>query len=294
VAWALAIAPAAGRLFMRAHDAAHGSLTSSPALNQVLGRIAFLPTFHPMSHWALLHNRRHHVFTNLRSRDVVWAPLSPREYADLPPWRQARYRLYRTTAGFGLYHLVELWWKHFLFPRRAAIGTRTAVNLFDQLLVGAFFAGLTLAAGTTADWRPVPWLESLALVVALPLALFCSIAGFVSYFHHTHPDIPWFDDPATWRRDSDQLGTSLQLSFSPLVGRILGDVMEHPAHHLEPRISLARLREAQAHLSELVGEAGVSQRWTWRAHRQIVAACKLYDFERGCWCDFSGRATAGR
>ncbi|MDQ3897364.1 MAG: fatty acid desaturase [Actinomycetota bacterium] len=289
----VAIAPAAGRLFMRAHDAAHGSLTSSRRLNSLLGRVAFLPTLHPESIWAQLHNREHHVFTNLRTRDRTWAPLSPAEYDGLPRWRQARYRLYRTTAGFGVYHLVELWWKQFLFPRGTVLRRRSVVHLLDQLLVLAFVGVVVGAAGVSAAWRPWPWIAATGLVLALPLVVFAYIAGFVGYCHHTHPSVRWWDDERAWRRESRQLDTAVQLTFSPFVSRLLGDVMEHPAHHIEPRVSLARLRDAQGRLRELVGDAAVVQRWSWRTHRETVARCKLYDFDRSRWQGFPARGHRG-
>ncbi|HET7499607.1 MAG TPA: fatty acid desaturase, partial [Kofleriaceae bacterium] len=52
-----------GSLFMIGHDACHGSYTSRPVLNQVLGRIAFLTSYHTYSPWELSHNRIHHVYT---------------------------------------------------------------------------------------------------------------------------------------------------------------------------------------------------------------------------------------
>ncbi|HEY9226089.1 MAG TPA: fatty acid desaturase, partial [Gemmatimonadaceae bacterium] len=76
-----------GMLFIIGHDACHGSLTPHSALNKWLGRIAFLPSLHPLSAWEYSHNGLHHGWTNLRGRDPVYAPLTLEEFRALPRWR---------------------------------------------------------------------------------------------------------------------------------------------------------------------------------------------------------------
>ena len=103
------------RLFILGHDACHGSLFASPAANQIVGRLLFFPTLTTFSLWYVGHNLAHHGFANLKGRDRVWVPLSPEDYAALPPWRQRLERLYRSVWGFGLYYAVELWLKSLFF-----------------------------------------------------------------------------------------------------------------------------------------------------------------------------------
>lgn len=57
------------RLFLIGHDACHGSFFASPALNNIFGRIAFLPSMTAFSLWDVGHNVAHHGFNNLRGRD---------------------------------------------------------------------------------------------------------------------------------------------------------------------------------------------------------------------------------
>jgi hypothetical protein len=45
-------------LFVIGHDACHQSFTSSRPLNELIGRIAFLPSLHVFSLWECEHNRR--------------------------------------------------------------------------------------------------------------------------------------------------------------------------------------------------------------------------------------------
>src|SRR5436189_1431161 len=65
-----------GALFVVGHDACHGSFTSSKLLNQILGRIAFLPALNAFSAWDVAHNQLHHGFTNLKCSDDIYVPLS--------------------------------------------------------------------------------------------------------------------------------------------------------------------------------------------------------------------------
>src|SRR4051794_24470796 len=65
----LAITPLAiGALFVIGHDAAHNSLTPIGWLNRLVGRLVFLPAYHPYTSWVFAHNTLHHGGTNLRGR----------------------------------------------------------------------------------------------------------------------------------------------------------------------------------------------------------------------------------
>jgi omega-6 fatty acid desaturase (delta-12 desaturase) len=87
-----------GMLFVLGHDAAHNSFTRSRRLNQMLGRVAFLPSLHAFSLWDLSHNRLHHRYNNIRGLDVAWEPMSPADYQRSGRLRRALYRLWRTPA----------------------------------------------------------------------------------------------------------------------------------------------------------------------------------------------------
>ncbi len=114
------------RLFLIGHDACHGSFFKSPLLNDIFGRIAFIPSMTAFSLWDVGHNVAHHGFNNLKGRDQVWAPLSKEEYDALPGYRKALERIYRSGAGWGLYYFVELWWKKLYFATKRQIGSTRA------------------------------------------------------------------------------------------------------------------------------------------------------------------------
>ena len=75
------------------------------------------------------------------------------------------------------------------------------------------------------------------------------------------------------------------------IGRAMHEIMEHHAHHLNPRISMFQLRAAEAALTRKYPEL-CNYRLDWRTYRQIVRGCKLYDFHNHAWLDFAGNVTA--
>ena len=133
----LLITGAIVRLFLIGHDACHGSFFRSKTLNNVIGRIAFLPSLTAFSLWDVGHNVAHHGFNNLKGRDQVWAPYSKAEFDQLPRWRRMLERLYRSGFGCGAYYLLELWWKKLYFARRSRDRFDTHAVQARQLLVTA-------------------------------------------------------------------------------------------------------------------------------------------------------------
>jgi omega-6 fatty acid desaturase (delta-12 desaturase) len=106
---ALALGPLIALQFRMAHDAGHGSHFARARLDRLTCRLSLLPSYHPYSVWILLHNRRHHAFTNLRDRDYIWIPLSKPEYDRLGGLARLRERFYRTTPGTAAYYLCAIW-----------------------------------------------------------------------------------------------------------------------------------------------------------------------------------------
>ncbi len=284
---------ASGSLFMMGHDACHGSYTHHQGLNRVLGRIAFLPSYHTYGPWELSHNRVHHIYTNLRTRDFVWKPLSKAEFDALPRARQILYRAQRNLLGLLLYYPLEIWWPRLFFPRREHLDRPRAVYTFDSLLVLAFM--IAQAALVTSAARGQGWLGLLAgafYALVLPYVVFSWMIGFVIYFNHTHPDVPWFGDKEEWSASAGMIDGTARLLFPRWTLFFASNIMDHVAHHVDPRIPLVRLREAQERIEALVPGRVVVVRWSIPALLDIVRRCKLYDYEAGRWIDYDGRPTS--
>jgi len=280
------------RLFLIGHDACHGSFFQSPLLNDIVGRIAFLPSMTAFSLWDVGHNVAHHGFNNLKGRDQVWAPFSKEEFDALPPYRRVLERIYRSGLGWGLYYFVELWWKKLFFATKRQIGASRAKYHWDSVLATlGMVAWIALVAVVAQRSGQNFWLL-LTLGVLLPFALWNAIMGFVVFVHHTHPEIAWFQKRHEWQKYRAYLTATVQVRFPLGLDRLMHNIMEHNAHHLNPRIPMYSLRRAQAVLSERFRDQFQAYRMNWQTYRDCVRRCKLYDFANHAWLDFRGQVTA--
>jgi omega-6 fatty acid desaturase (delta-12 desaturase) len=280
------------RLFLIGHDACHGSFFKSDALNHIFGRIAFLPSMTAFSLWDVGHNVAHHGFNNLKGRDQVWAPFSKEEFDALPRYRRLLERVYRSGAGWGLYYFLELWWKKLYFATRKQIGASRAKYHWDSALVTVAMAlWITLVVAVSIETEQNVWVL-LALGIVVPFALWNTIMGFVVFVHHTHPAIAWFQKRHEWQRYRAYLTATVQVRFPFGIDRLMHNIMEHNAHHLNPRIPMYSLRRAQTVLTERFNDQFQAYRMTWQSYRDCVRRCKLYDFTNHTWLDFRGQVTS--
>jgi omega-6 fatty acid desaturase (delta-12 desaturase) len=284
------------RLFILGHDACHQSFTPHRRLNRWLGRLVFLPSLTPYSLWDVGHNVVHHGYTNLKDFDMVWQPRTLEEYRALPGWRRALERVYRSGWAPWLYYLVEIWWLRMYFPSSRHMPTRRRAFTLDCLLVSAFalawIAGLVLSAQAGGQ---ALWLQLLCGFV-VPFLVWNGMIGFVVYVHHTHTSIAWHEDKATWSAAQPFVSTTVHLHFTPRLGvdagSLLHHIMEHTAHHVDMGVPLYRLKRAQRILEEKMPGRIVVQRFSWRWYFDTARRCKLYDYRRRAWTDFSGNITA--
>jgi acyl-lipid omega-6 desaturase (Delta-12 desaturase) len=281
-----------GRLFILGHDACHQSLTRHRRLNRWLGRLVFMPSLTPYSLWDVGHNVVHHGYTNLKDFDFVWQPYSRPAYEALPAWRQGLERVYRSGWAPWLYYGVEIWWKRMFFPSKALMPTARKVFTADCLLVSgvALVWMASLVAAALATGQSVVWL--LFVAFALPLLAWKALIGFVVYVHHTHTRVDWYDNKKAWSAASPFVSTTVHLKFGSGIGALLHHIMEHTAHHVDMSVPLYRLQKAQTLLEEKLPGKIIIQRFSWAWYFDTARRCKLYDFERACWTDFSGRRTS--
>ncbi len=254
-----------------------------------------LHAYHPFSVWDYSHNRTHHIYTNLKDVDFVWAPLSKARYDALPPVRRLLYRVYRTPLGLALYYPLELWCERLFFPRRAYLDRPRRVYTLDCLFVATFMVTQVIAvgmvAGASTPGSPAwGWLSGVLFAIVVPWLTFGWLVGFVVYFNHTHPAVVWYADRRDWSfRDATLLGT-VHLRFPRWTRFFASNIMAHVAHHLDPRIPLVRLKAAEERLEQLVPQV-VVQAWNVRELLRIQRVCRLYDYEARRWLDYDGRPT---
>jgi len=288
---ALALGPLIALLFRIAHDAGHGSHLADAHIAALIGQLSQFPSYHPYSIWLLLHNRRHHAFTNLRDRDYIWIPLSQAEYDGLPRFQQWLERCYRTIPGMGLYYLYAIWWRKMAMPSRAFLRKDKAEYRRDRILVLIFFLGqlaiLALAAPSVADfaWR-------FTCAIALPFVVFCWLVGFASFLNHTHPEVPWFARRDEWSFYTGQVNCTVHMKVPPWMVFFLTDVGLHGAHHIDPRIPIWGLETAEPRIVAAARGEIIFEQWTLKRHREILRRCQIYDYDGHRWHDFAGHPTA--
>jgi omega-6 fatty acid desaturase (delta-12 desaturase) len=286
----LGLGPAIAFLFRIAHDTGHLCHLRGMRANHLLGRLSILPAYHPYSVWMVLHNARHHAFTNLRGVDYIWTPLSKSDYDRLGPVARWRERMYRSAFGTGAYYLYAIWWRQMMRGRHAIRARRRVPFLVDQCLVLGFVALQLGLLGLTAD-GPGRFTLSVLGCIVVPHVTLTWMLGYVSFFNHTHPLVPWFARREEWSFHVGQVHCTVHMRVPPWLVFFVTDLGLHGAHHIDPRIPIWRLDQAEQRLREAEPTLRV-ERWTWRTQRDILRRCKLYDYDQHCWLDFAGNRTA--
>ena len=291
----LAVMPMAiGAMFVIGHDAAHFALVRSFRLNRILGRLAFLPAYHPFTAWRYVHNVLHHGGTCLKQKQPDFPPLSKHEYDAFPRWRRAVYRLYRTPPGIGLCYLFDFFGRFMFMPNRRNLSPERWAFEADRLLVIAFLVlqivvGYLLTAYTVDLF--VPGLVYAIGGVIVPWLIWIYFMGVVTFVQHTHPRTVWYDDEKEWTFYHVQLTSTTHMVLPRPLGRMLHNIMDHPAHHIDPTIPLYELPASQELLEEQAPEHSIVVPLTLGEFLRICRLCKLYDYRQHRWLDFAGQPT---
>lgn len=283
-------------LFLIGHDCQHGAFVPGRGWNAHLGRWAFLPCLHGTSLWRYTHNILHHGRTNLKGKDPVWAPMSVEEYRAASPARRLLERVYRSAGGPLIYYYAEFWPLTVLLPVSPSLRGKRLRHIPDAIFVLAGFILTLLFIGwlghALSPNRPI-WLV-LALGWLVPFLVWNYLAGFSFYLNHTHPELPWFRDETLWRKHARAVSTTVSLKMPLNVLPLYTLSMAHTAHHDRPTTPVYALEGAQDRLRAQNGAVTREYVLSIHEYRRIVRACKLFDFRRMCWTDFSGTPTSPR
>jgi len=287
-------------LFVIGHDACHGSLTPSQALNRWLGRLALLPSLHPAAAWIHSHNGMHHGWTNLRGKDPVYPPFSKAEFDRLPLWRRLTERVYRSELGIAIFYLVEVWWLQEMVPNDARKPRGKAIRTyqFDRVMVIAFAIAQTAAM----CFSPAPsigpaWLTALASVavgVVMPFMIWNWVMAYATFQHHTNPQVPWYDNEDEWTAFRGQVRAGVHVRLPRFFEIALHNIMDHTAHHVDPKIPLYNLPKQQRILENAYPDDILIQAWDLFNFRRTLRICQLYDYRNHRWLRFDGTPTSDR
>lgn len=274
-------------LFVVGHDAAHGALFKKKQMNSMVAHLAMLPSWHVYEGWVLGHNRVHHPYTVRQGYDFVWHPTTPQEFATLGWWRRAIHRLEWSWPGAGLYYLHQVWWGKMMVGQNPARWSKAIRR--DRWIVTAFVAGMLtifsavgILAGDSA--AGLVWLD--ARTVVLPFVGFAYFIGSFVHIHHISPRIRWWKK-AEWTKFKAQIEGTTGLRAPKGLNFFLHWIMVHVPHHVDMRVPMYHLEEAAAAIEASFPGSVIDQPLRFRDFVANFKACKLYDFDAGCWLTYA-------
>ena len=274
-------------LFVVGHDAAHQALFSRRWLNDLVGRVAMLPSWHLYSAWVFGHNRVHHGFTARQGYDFVWHPYTPSEYAAMSKPARVRHRVEWSFAGAGAYYLREVWW-HKMIRWRPNDRWAGPVHR-DRALVGC---ALGVATAGLASWSldggasiaATVWLVVRVLVV--PFLGFTFTIGSIVHVHHIDPEIKWLRRDE-WTKFAAQMEGTTVLRAGRGLNFFLHWIMVHVPHHVDMRIPMYNLEKATDAIKNAFPGTITDRPLRFRDFIANTRRCKLYDFDAGRWLTYA-------
>lgn len=289
--WLLAGLGVSG-LFVLAHDASHGNLTSHDGLNRWLARLMMVPSAHVESAWGLGHNRIHHGYTTRQGFDFVWHPVTVEEYQQMNAAQRLWHRLAWSHLGAGAYYLREVWWRK-MWRFRAPDKWRSPIRRDKTMLLVAA-AALAIAGGTIGFVMHDSVLGSLWFLFKLfvvPFFIFTHVIGGVVYLHHVSEDIRWWPKKE-WNQFRGQMESTTVLRVPRLLNLWMHNIFTHVPHHVDVRIPFHALPEAAAAIRRAFPEIVRERKLSARDYLRSTRVCKLYDFTRGVWLPYRAATTA--
>ena len=230
------------RLFTLQHDCGHGSLFTSRAMNDRVGRVLGIFTVTPYDSWRDSHARHHAGSGNLDQRgfgDIE--TLTVEEYQNSSKWQQLCYRIYRHPVflfGFGPAYMYFIRHRMPLAPIKEITFWRS--TMLTNLAIAVVFFVMMVWVGVGAF-----------LWVHLPMILVgASIGMWLFYVQHQFDETTW-DAPPDWMREDAALhGSSFYDLPKPLMW-ISGNIGIHHVHHLNSRIPFHQLPKVMRDFPEL-------------------------------------------
>lgn len=283
-----------GLLFIIGHDCVHKCFLPNLWANQIIGRLAFLPTAHSVSLWEAGHNRFHHGKTNFSEIDYVWRPMSVDEYNNATPFRQILERCNRNILGLFFNYPVTIWIPKMILPLAPENRGQWKRHFWDTIFVVIGHGLLIIAILSIGSFmQPERHIVAIFFIAWLmPMIVWNFLGSFSFYFHHAHEDTHWFCNIENWSFYQSSIKGTVHMEIKAL--RWLGlyyNVMEHTAHHALTTIPIYHLDKAGALLRNYYGDAVTTYEFSIPQVWRILKACKLYDYENRCWTDFNGQPT---
>lgn len=225
------------RMFIVMHDCGHFSFFRSAFMNNLFGHICGFSFYTPFFMWRELHNKHHANQGNLDKRNKsldVWT-LTTEEYARANKSKRLAYRLYRnplflfTVAPLFFFLLI------FRIPFEK-FSIKAVINIFilDAFLV--FFAVTQPEISLRFFFIQAP-----SLMIGFMMA------SYLFYIQHQFENTLWLRTADFSNREIALHGSSYY-KLPPLLNWVYGNIGYHHLHHLDVRIPMYNLPDAQKKL----------------------------------------------
>jgi omega-6 fatty acid desaturase (delta-12 desaturase) len=271
------------------HEAAHRAVVPSRRGNKVIAVVSMTLCLFNYRLWLYDHHVLHHGRTNVKGNNFL-SPITLGEYRQMSRLRRALYRAYHSRSGAGilLYFLIERWPTVHFYPgswlparfRRSALGY-AALQL---AYAAALLAVLTLVPASSG----ASVAASIICGFVLPYAIWFTTFSMTVFLQHTHPQVRWYRDSASSPPDA----LSVHVGIPHWINHMSHYGLEHPVHHVSAIIPHYRLKEAQAALAGIAAPPVIAMRFTAGNVADVLARCRLYDYDAHAWMDFDGTVTA--
>ncbi len=146
----------------------------------------------------------------------------------------------------------------------------------------ALFSGIGVAMGDSV--YGVLWLD--ARTVLLPFLGFSYAIGSLVHVHHISPQIRWWKK-AEWTKFKGQMEGTTVLRVPKGLNFFIHWIMVHVPHHVDVRVPMYHLEEAAAAIEAGFPGTVIDQPLRFRDYVANSRACKLYDFDAGCWMTYA-------
>ncbi len=260
------------RLFILYHDYEHGAIFHGSAFAKSYFKVFGVFILNPPQVWNRSHNYHHSKNAQIATASIGSFPvMTTTEYFAASWLKRLQYRVARHPVTIALGYVPI-----FLFGMCLVSFITDPKRHFDSLIaIVAHFIALGLL------WMWDPYIAVLSYLI--PLALACSVGGYLFYAQHNFPEVK-LKPRADWDFVFAALQSSSFMDGSPVMHWFTGNIGYHHVHHLNSRIPFYRLPEAMAAIPELQnpGRTSLSPSDIYQCLR-----LKLWDKERDRMISFS-------
>src|SRR5262249_12444462 len=130
------------------------------------------------------------------------------------------------------------------------------------------------------------------LGLVFPYLLWTDLIGLVDLVHHTHPRSICFADPSEWNYFDATVRSTGHHVLRTGLKWLTNNILEHTDHHVDPRVPLYNLPDAQLRLEAAYPQESAVEKLTPSYVLRILRTCRLYDYARRQWLDYDGMPTS--